>query len=141
VHDFRISPNARRRHVVQQALKILIGCFCLLHGLRFLRGAPLLSFTYFDITNVLLVLALFFVRVRWGDRLLFDGSILQVYQGKKLRWTIPLGSLEKVSRGESSLTVAWVAHGRTERLLLTKEGFTDDQWKQIRSLLSRMKGA
>ena len=137
VREFRLTPDARRRAAVIAVLRTYAVVLGVALVIRLARGGPLLAFGYLDLAMLVLVPALFALRARWGDRLVFDGDELRVYRGGDLRRTIPLGSVEKASQSEGAVTVVWTSESGTERQFIARGGFGSEEWRQIRSLLER----
>lgn len=135
MREFRVDSEVRRKSAVSRVLRGLAAIFGVAAAVKLARGIPLLEFAYSDLIVLLLLPLLFFFRGRWGDRLVFEGAEVRVYRGDALRQTVPMAAVEKVAQGDDSLSLKWRSGGRTEHQLIAKEGFSDEDWQAIRSLL------
>ena len=135
MREYRVDPDTRKQNAIKRIVQVLTAGFGVAIAIKLARGLPLLDLAYSDLFAVILLPILFFFRGRWGDRLVFDEGAVLVYRDDVLRQTIPLAAIEKVSRGEDSLSLKWKSKGRTEHQLIAKEGFTDGDWQEIKSLL------
>lgn len=104
-------------------------------AVKLARGLPLFDVAYSDLITLFLLPVLFYFRGRWGDRLVFDQGTVFVYRGDVLRQTIPLADIEKVTPGEGSLSLKWRSGGRAEHQLIASEGFSDNDWQEIKTML------
>ena len=138
---FRVDENVRRQRAVRRTLLGLLAIFGGSILFQVVRGVPIWPPSYGSLVALILLPALFFARSRWGDKLVFDTASLRIFRGDALKKTIPLKAIQKVKFGDDAFTITWTDSGLNKHQLVSKEGFSDDDWSIITSLVDPEKNA
>lgn len=93
-------------------------------------------------TGTMLLLAGFFtwMRLSWGKSLAF-GRDLQIVKNNGSTQRVPRPSIQTIKvQPKSAVIVSWTEDSKARHLIIGKEGFTDDTWRELVAFAQRWEG-